>query len=86
MIDKIEVSTNTEKLKELRLEHGYSQAEVSELIGLNEGKTRDGSNYGKRERGVLDFSIKFLVRLSRLYGVALEELLVISDLKDAGEV
>ena len=81
MLDKIAVATDIFKLKELRLDHGYTQSEVSKLIGLNEGKVGDGSNYGKRERGVMDFSLTFIVRLAKLYEVDIEDLLIIEEVE-----
>ena len=81
MLDKLEVATNILKLKELRLDHGYTQSEVSRLIGLNEGKHEEGSNYGKRERGVIDFSLTFIVRLAKLYEVDIEDLLIIEEVE-----
>jgi len=81
MVDKIAVATNIFRLKELRLDHGYTQSEVSRLIGLNEGKLKEGTNYGKRERGVIDFSLTFIVRLAKLYEVDVEELLIIEEVE-----
>lgn len=81
MLDKIAVATDIFKLKELRLDHGFTQSEVSRMIGLNEGKLEEGSNYGKRERGVIDFSLTFIVRLAKLYEVDIEELLIIEEVE-----
>ena len=82
MLNKLDVATNVLKLRELRLDHGYTQAEVSKMIGLNEGKLEEGSNYGKRERGVIDFSLTFIVRLAKLYEVDIEDLLIIEEVND----
>ena len=81
MLDKLDVATNVLRLKELRLDHGYTQSEVSRMIGLNEGKLEEGSNYGKRERGVIDFSLTFIVRLAKLYEVDIEDLLIIEEVE-----
>ena len=82
MLDKIAVATDIFKLKELRLDHGYTQSEVSRLIGLNEGKLGEGTNYGKRERGVISFGLTFIVRLAKLYEVDIEDLLIIKEVND----
>ena len=82
MLNKLDVATNVLKLRELRLDHGYTQAEVSKMIGLNEGKLGEGTNYGKRERGVISFGLTFIVRLAKLYEVDIEDLLIIEEVND----
>ena len=82
MLNKLDVETNVLTLKELLLDHGYTQAEVSKMIGLNEGKLGEGTNYGKRERGVISFGLTFIVRLAKLYEVDIEDLLIIEEVND----
>lgn len=61
------------RLKELRLEHGYSQAEVSKALGL----TRNAfTNY---ELGIREPSLTTLIAICKLFNVSSDYLLGLSD-------
>lgn len=57
------------RLKELRKEHGYTQAEVAERIGF----TR--SAYTNMEIGIREITVDTLDKLASLYGVTTDYLL-----------
>lgn len=64
-----------ERIKELRLEKGWTQKEVAEQIGC------DTSTYGKYERGKIKLSVPVLLKLSQLYKVNCQNLLGLPDIK-----
>lgn len=57
------------KMKELRLEHGFTQQYVADALGI------DRSNYSKYERGKLEPSPDMLIALTKLYNVTADYLL-----------
>lgn len=57
------------RVKKLREETGMSQAQVAELIPMNQ------SNYSKIERDVQEPSLFQLKRISEIFGVSCDELL-----------
>lgn len=64
------MSTNDkirEKVREIRLNKGFTQAEVAELIPMST------TGYAKLERGVNNFSSERLKRLADILGVHMEE-------------
>lgn len=66
--------TLRQRMKELRESHNYSQAEVGELLGIDQG------SYGKMENGkTKTVNSEVLAALAGLYGVSSDYLLGISD-------
>lgn len=57
------------KILELRQQYDYSQLEVADYLGM----TREG--YSHYERGAREPSLASLMRLSRLYGIDISELI-----------
>lgn len=62
------VKTNTEKLKELRLEKGLKQMDLSTLLGYN-----NPVGYNRIEKGRRQLSYGQALKLERFYGVPHEE-------------
>ncbi len=56
-------------LKQLRVERGYSQQKLAELVGL-----KCQNRLSRWEKGVAVPSLQNLVRLSQIYGVLLTDL------------
>ncbi len=56
------------KLAELRSQHGLSQQQVAEFLGMS----REG--YSHYERSAREPSLEAIVRLSKLYGIGVSEL------------
>ncbi|MGC9098916.1 MAG: helix-turn-helix domain-containing protein [Dictyoglomus sp.] len=67
-----------EKIKRIREERGLSIMEVSKRLGF---KTYQG--YYKLESGIRNFKAEYLINLSEILGVKVEELIK-EDLKDEG--
>lgn len=61
------------RLKELRLEHGFSQQKVAEMLGLRQ------QSYARYEYGTGEPSLPTLVEIARLYNVTTDYLLGLSD-------
>ncbi|WP_308201876.1 helix-turn-helix domain-containing protein [Bacillus mycoides] len=68
------IKLNTEKARELREYHGYTHGYVAKRLNCHK------SSYGHIERGFRQPSIDKLGRLSELYGVPTDELLIKSTL------
>ena len=66
------------RLKDLRIEKGLSQTELSELLGVHQ------TAVGKYERGVLEPNLNTLKKLSAIFEVSIDYLLGIED--DFGNV
>lgn len=66
---QIVMDTVNVRIRELRLEHGFTQQYVADLLGI------DRSNYSKYERGLLSVSADMLVALAKLYDVTSDYLL-----------
>lgn len=65
--------TYMEKLKDLRLERGLSQADIATILQTTQ------QYYGKYELGKIPLPIYHLVTLCRFYGVSADWLLGLSD-------
>ena len=61
------------KLKQLRIEHGYTVQQASELIGLTKNAI---SNY---EQGIREPSLNVLKAICKLYNVSSDYLIGLSD-------
>lgn len=61
------------KLKQLRIEHGYTVQQASELIGLSKNAI---SNY---EQGIREPSLNVLKAICKLYNVSSDYLIGLSD-------
>ena len=61
------------RLKELRLENGYTQQKVAEIIGIKQ------QSYARYEADTGEPSLQTVVKIARLYGVASDYLLGLSD-------
>lgn len=61
----------TNKLKEYRLKKGYTQIQVAELMGLH---CEDRISHW--ERGSAMPSVKNLMKVAKIYGVRMEDLLI----------
>ena len=57
------------RIRELRVEHGFTQQYVADLLGI------DRSNYSKYERGKLEPNPDMLIALTKLYNVSADYLL-----------
>lgn len=64
------------RLKELRKEFGYTQAEVSETLGVSM------NHYGKYERGEVDIPVGKAMLLAKLYCCSLDYLFELSDVRN----
>ena len=63
-----------EKIKELRIEKGFSQKFVAEYLKI------DRSNYSKYELGKLELSLEMLKQLCMLYNVSADYLLGLKEI------
>lgn len=68
------VIVNLDTLIELRKKHNFSISHVSEVVGY---KTPTG--YWLVEKGERKVNTQILYKLSKLYGVSMEELLVVEE-------
>lgn len=68
------MKTVFEKIKELRIEKGFSQKFVAEYLKI------DRSNYSKYELGKLELSIEMLKQLCLLYNVSADFLLGLQEI------
>ena len=71
---KIKMKTINEKIKELRVEKGFSQKFVAEYLKI------DRSNYSKYELGKLELSLEMLKQLCLLYNVSADYLLGLKEI------
>lgn len=62
-----------ERMKELRLQYGYSQKEAAKILGM----ARD--TYARYEKGVNELPIKSLVKLCEIYQVSADYMLGIQE-------
>ena len=58
-----------ERLKQLRREKGYTQAEVAQLLGI------DRRSYCSYETGVNSINAQTLIKLSKIYGASIDYML-----------
>lgn len=56
-------------LKKLRLSHGYTQSDVSLILGIRQ------EQYSKYESGVTQLPISLLIRICKLYRVSSDSIL-----------
>ena len=68
------MKTIFEKIKELRIEKGFSQKFVAEYLKI------DRSNYSKYELGKLELSLEMLKQLCLLYNVSADYLLGLKEI------
>lgn len=61
------------KIKELRTEKGYTQADLARLLGVNQ------TAVGKYERGELEPNIQILMKLSQIFEVTVDYIIGNSD-------
>ncbi|MCM1042591.1 MAG: helix-turn-helix domain-containing protein [Corallococcus sp.] len=62
-----------ERLRELRVEFGYSQKKIAELLMVKQ------NTYSQYENGVRDLPIEFLISLSKIYSVSTDYILGLRD-------
>lgn len=60
-------------LKELRLKHGYTQAELARKIDMEQ------NNYSKYERGEREIGRKTIIKLCQVYNISADYLLGLTD-------
>ena len=60
-------------LKEIRKRNGYTQQQIADILKC------DVSNYGKKELGQSDITLKQLELISNFYGISVLELLAYPD-------
>ncbi|MFL8710900.1 helix-turn-helix domain-containing protein [Clostridioides sp. GD02377] len=65
---------NLEKLKNIRIEKGYTHQGLSSLLTISL------ATYSKRERGIIDFKIEEFENLSKTLGLSEDEVLEVLDL------
>jgi len=63
----------SKKIKELRLEHGLSQMEMSEILKI------DQSNYSKYERGIFEPNTEMILIIAKHFGVTTDFLFGLED-------
>ena len=63
-------------LKELRIEKGYTQKDVSNFLGMARG------SYSKIESGINKINLENALKLANLYNVTIDNLLCLSNKKD----
>ena len=68
------MKTLSEKIRELRVEKGFSQKFVAEYLKI------DRSNYSKYELGKLELSLEMLKQICLLYNVSADYLLGIKEI------
>ena len=64
---------NYKILREIRLKHGYKSKEIAKLVNVSQ------SAISEYEKGVYEPSIDTLIKLSEIYGVSLNYLLLGED-------
>lgn len=72
-------TTLQERLKQLRVERHYTQAEISELLGIS------ASTYGEYERGNIAPPVSKVRKLTEIYGITLDYLLGNTDFRRHNE-
>lgn len=68
------MKTIYDKIKELRIEKGYTQKFVADYLKI------DRSNYSKYELGKLDLSLELFKQICMLYSVSADYLLGLKDI------
>ncbi|MCL2587026.1 MAG: helix-turn-helix domain-containing protein [Firmicutes bacterium] len=63
---KIEVG---QRIKELRIEHGFNQQQIADILGI------DRANYSKYELGKLELNLEMLVKLAKHYKISADYIL-----------
>lgn len=63
------------RLKELRKENGYTQVELSELLGMQQ------THYSRYERGFTPLNVELLKKLCILYNISADYILELTDEK-----
>jgi len=58
-----------ETIRNLRIDHGYTQAQVAEYLGIKQ------NTYSQYEIGVLNYPIDAIIKLAELYHVSVDYLL-----------
>ncbi|MDE6441806.1 MAG: helix-turn-helix transcriptional regulator [Clostridia bacterium] len=61
------------RLKELRVEHGYTQNEIAEKLNIKQ------NTYSQYESGVREIPLGSLVRLATLYDTSVDYILYVTD-------
>ena len=61
------------RIKELRIFRGLTQQTIADYLKMDRG------NYSKYERGIFEFSLEMIRKLSKLFGVTSDYLLGLSD-------
>lgn len=64
------------RIKELRLEQGRTQVNVSTMIGI------DQSYYSKYERGAQNITLEAIIKIARLYNVSVDYLIGRTDKRE----
>ena len=67
------MKTVGERLKELRINGGFTQQDVANELQI------DRSNYSKYEFGKLEISIDMLITLAKFYGVTADYIIGLED-------
>ena len=68
------MKTINQKIKELRIQKGYSQEFVAKHLKI------DRSNYSKYELGKLEINLEMLIQLCLLYNVSADYLLGLEEI------
>ena len=61
------------RLKELRVEHGYTQTEIAEKLNIKQ------NTYSQYESGVRQIPLDSLVKLAALYDTSVDYVLYVTD-------
>ncbi len=64
------------RIKELRLEQGRTQVNVSTMIGI------DQSYYSKYERGAQNITLEVIIKIAQLYNVSVDYLIGRTDKRE----
>ena len=64
-----------DNIRHIRKQHGFLQKEVAAELGIGY------SNYNKLEKGYRDISLDELVRISKFYGLSIDEIVFLDETK-----
>ena len=64
-----------EAIRNLRIDSGYTQQKVADYLHIKQ------NTYSQYELGVLNYPIDVLIKLAELYGVSVDYLLGLTDVK-----
>ena len=64
-----------ERIRNLRIDRGYTQKQVAEYLNIKQ------NTYSQYEIGVLNYPLDAVVKLAKLYGVSVDYLVELTDIK-----